>query len=111
MGFSDNEFDITKNIKIIEWLKSELLESTSSLYKSMLQTSEVDNAERSEILANMTILIYILSDRLGISYNTLDLKVLNKLKLGILDEENNKDFNNDFKQLSRHIDKNRDIYK
>ena len=36
MAFFDKEIDITRNIKIIEWLKSELLEDVSSLFKILI---------------------------------------------------------------------------
>ena len=32
MSFNDKNIDVTKNIKVIEWLKSELLMAVASLY-------------------------------------------------------------------------------
>ncbi len=36
MAFFDREIDITRNIKIIEWLKSELLTDIANLFKALV---------------------------------------------------------------------------
>jgi len=36
MAFFDREIDITRNIKIIEWLKSELLTDIADLFKALV---------------------------------------------------------------------------
>lgn len=105
---NNRDIDITKNIKIIETFKAELLSSVSNLYKSLLDNN-FTSKERSEILSNIIIITYLLSDKLGISYNTLDTKVLGQIKLGMLDESNSKEWKTALLLLSRHIDKNRDL--
>ena len=105
---NNGNIDITKNIKIIESFKVELLASVSNLYKSLLDNN-VTPKERSEILSNIVIITYLLSDKLGVSYNTLDTKVLGQIKLGMLDENNSKEWKAALLLLSKHIDKNRDF--
>lgn len=79
-----NEFDITQNIKLVEKLKSELLSSVSELFSQMLSPSI--NNDRSQTLADIIIFTYILANKLGISNNSIDLKVASKLKLNIVEQ-------------------------
>lgn len=103
MGNTDIDFDITKNIKLIEMLKGQLLTGIADLYNNLAQSS-ADSAERGEILSDLMILTYLLSNRLGFSYSTLDLKIISKLKIGILEE--NDSLHNDLVALLKHMCKN-----
>ena len=79
----DEQLDITKNIKMIEILKCQILNGVADLHTSLINS--VDNAQRTEIFADLVILIYILSNRLGIASNELENKIIKKLKIGVLD--------------------------
>jgi len=74
------EGGIAKNIKIVEWLKADLLTSLSALFKSMLRGSEDLILDA---LASLVITCYVLGRRLGISFPRLDLKIESKLRQGI----------------------------
>lgn len=106
----NNEIDITKNIKIIESFKSELLNSVAELFSGMVGGT-VSVVERAEVLSNIMIITYLLGDKLGISYNALDAKALNKIKLGMLQDGFDKDWNGNLSLLGKHIDKTRDLKK
>lgn len=97
----DEQLDITKNIKMIEILKCQILNGVADLHTSLINS--VDNAQRTEIFADLVILIYILSNRLGIASNELENKIIKKLKIGVLDENNN--FNEDIKEILRYFNK------
>ncbi len=75
-----HERGIAKNIKIVEWLKADLVTSISSLFKSMLRGSEELILDA---LASLVITCYILGRRLGINFSRLDLKMEAKLRQGI----------------------------
>jgi len=105
----DRDFDITKTIKTIEWLKSQLLADVSQLFSGMVEGPAKRSDEHIDTLANMVILIYLLGKKLGVSYDTLDLKMLNRLKLGMLDSNNTEEWQADLASLSRHLDKTRDL--
>ncbi len=94
------DFDITKNIRTIEMLKSQMLTHISDLYTN-LSDEESDINERGDILSNMLIITYLLSARLGFSYSNIDIKAIKKLRLGILDE--NKSMHDDLTSLLRHL--------
>lgn len=105
---SNNDIDITKNIKVIENYKCQLLNSLAELFTSMADTS-APTSSRNDILSNMVLLTYLLGDKLGVSYHTLDNKVLNKIKLGMLEEELTSEWRENLVALGKHIDRNRDL--
>lgn len=72
--------DIAKNIRVIEWLKAEIVESVAALFKSLLKAG--DEAV-GDCLANIIISIYILGRRVGISFQQIDFRVESKLRLSI----------------------------
>ncbi len=94
------DFDIAKNIRLIEMLKSQLLTNIGDLYTN-LSNEEQDLAERGEILSDLLIITYMLSNRLGFSYGSIDLKAVKKLKFSILDER--QAMHDDMLSLLRHL--------
>lgn len=70
------ETDIAKHIKLIEWLKVELLDNVSGLFRGFVRGSE---SLLSECLANIVVSAYLLARRVGISYLQLDRLILAKL--------------------------------
>lgn len=83
----NDEIDITGGIKTIEWLKTELLGAVTALFRVLLKGTRAGQDTISECLAGIIILTYLLARRLGIDFSSVDSKVQNKLKLGILEED------------------------
>ncbi|MGE5422697.1 MAG: MazG-like family protein [Ignavibacteriales bacterium] len=77
-----NHVDIAKNLRTIEWLKAELVESVSALFKALLKTG--DDAV-TDCLGTIIITTYILGRRLGISFQSIDFRVESKLRISIND--------------------------
>ncbi len=94
------DFDITKNIRLVEMLKSQLLTNIADLYTN-LSAEEPNLSERREILSDMLVITYMLSNRLGFSYSSIDIKAIKKLKLGVLDK--NQYMHTDITSLLRHL--------
>lgn len=97
------ELDITGNIKMIEWLKAELLGSVTSLYRLLLKGSKAGQDAISECLSGIIILSYLLARRLGIEFSAVDLKVQSKLKIGILEEDEIEKDHGDLSKLLGYI--------
>ena len=83
----NTDFDVAQNIMIIEKLKAQLINQVADLYQNMLGCMPSDEA-RAEILADIVITVYLLSSKLGENIDSLDEKIVNKLRLGLLDESN-----------------------
>jgi len=78
----NNESEIAKNIRVVEWLKADLLTSVPALFKSMLRGSE----ERLlDALSGIIVTCYVLGRRLGFTFSKIDVAVESKLRQGVED--------------------------
>ena len=104
----ETDIDITRNIKIIEWLKSQLLMDIAVLFKSLVigVKEEVRDAIADSI-ANVIIVSYLLAKRLGITFNVIELKMEKKIRLGIIEEHDVEKYYGDLSELTRHLELNR----
>jgi hypothetical protein len=108
MGFFDKEIDITRNIKLIEWLKGELLTDIANLFKVLVNGMKDEIHEAvSDSLSNIILICYLLGRRLGISYNSIELKIDNKIKLGMIEKHDVEKYYGDLSELSRHLNSSR----
>ncbi|MBE3586750.1 MazG-like family protein [Desulfofundulus thermocisternus] len=91
---------IAKNIRVIEWLKADLLASLAALYRAMLRGSE----ERLlDAFSSIIITCYVLGRRLGISFTRMDLKLENKLRQGIEEGHEMERWYGDLSALLAHL--------
>ena len=67
--------DITKNVKIIEWIKNEILISVSDLFNLIFKGVKPIDDKLQNTLANIIMLTYLLGKRLGISFDEIDYKI------------------------------------
>lgn len=108
MGIMEKEIDITRNIKIIEWLKSELLTDTANLFKSLVNGAKEEVHDSvADTLSNIILESYLLGKRLGISYNAIELKIENKVKLGLVENDDMERYYGDLSELARHLNSSR----
>jgi hypothetical protein len=104
MAVADKEIDITRNIRLIEWLKSELLTELADLFKVLSSGVREEMYEAvSEILSNIILVSYLLGKRLGISYNAIEMKMQNKVKLGLVENHDVEKYYGDLSEISRHL--------
>lgn len=79
------DFDVAKNIKMTEDLQCQMLAVLSEFFTAMQKNAA--KAEKTEILARMEVLLYLMAGRLGISRAAMDRKAAASIKLGLLEEE------------------------
>lgn len=107
----DREIDITRNIRMINWLKSELLTDVAALFKALVNGVKEDALDLlAETISNLIIICYLLAKRLGINYQTVDLKMESKLKLGIIEGHEIEKAYGDLSALSKHVNSSRDLH-
>ncbi len=108
MAIFDREIDITRNIKTIEWLKSELLTDIANLFKVLVNGMKEEVRDSiAETLSNIILICYLLGRRLGLSYNAIELKIGNKIKLGLIEEHDVEKYYGDLSELSKHLNSSR----
>ena len=104
----EKEFDIAKNVRLVEWLKSELLTSVAELFKLLSSGIKGSHEALTDCIASIIVACYLLGKRLGIQFDSIDRKVEGKIRLGIIEEHDvEKDFG-DLSELSRHMKESRD---
>ena len=64
----DKGSEITKNVKIIEWMKNEILMSVSDLFNLLFKGVKPIDEALQDTLANIIMITYLLAKRLGISF-------------------------------------------
>jgi len=100
----DKGSDVTRNVKIMEWMKTELLMSLGDLFNLILKGVKPLDEALQDTLANIIMITYLLAKRLGISFTEIDYKVKEKIKLGISDNHSVERWYGDLTELKKHID-------
>ena len=81
------DFNIMSNVKIIEDLKAELLCVIGDFFKLLTKGSNVAQDALLDCISGAIIILYVLAERLGYSYISVDDNIKKKLKLGIIEED------------------------
>lgn len=100
MSIFNQGVDIARNIKVIEWLKTELIGTVAALFKAMLKNSQeaIEDA-----LASMVVTVYVLARRLGVNFAQLDVRVESKVRNGIKEKHEIEDWYGDLTALLKYI--------
>ena len=96
-----SEIDITKNIRLIELLKSDMLTQLAGIFEELLRPGPL--SQREARLSKLIISCYVLSKRIGCSYDQLDEKITDILRLNLLENKMIGD-KGDFSELLKHIE-------
>ncbi|CEI74302.1 MULTISPECIES: MazG-like family protein [Romboutsia] len=100
----DRNSDIARNVKIMEWMKTELLMSVGDLFNLMFKGVKPLDEALQDTLANIIMITYLLAKRLGISFNEMDYKIKEKIKLGINENHSIERWYGELSELKKHID-------
>lgn len=100
----DKSSDITKNVKIMEWMKTELILSLGDLFNLIFKGVKPLDEALQDTLANIIMITYLLGKRLGISFTDIDYKVKEKIKIGIDENHSVESWYGDLSNLKKHID-------
>ncbi|GIO39224.1 hypothetical protein J41TS12_40850 [Paenibacillus antibioticophila] len=96
------EMDVAKRAKVIEWLKTEVVDQVSRLFKALWEGS---TTRIMDSLASLMVSSYILGRRLGISYRDLDEAILDKLRKHKQEGHQLEDWYQDISTLEEHMRK------
>lgn len=66
-----------KNVKVIDWLKTEIIDVIANLYKGI---HHANTPMILDTLSSLVISIYVLARRMGFSFHELDQSVIQKLR-------------------------------
>jgi hypothetical protein len=102
--FQQKDMDIAKNIRMIEFLKTELLDSVSALFRAFLKGNE---GILLDTLSNIMVMIYVLARRCGIQPQDLDRSVSNKVDRSIELGHQAEEWYGDLSSLQAHMKRKR----
>ena len=102
MSSFDQEIDIARNLKTVEWLKTEQVSSLANLFKALIRGQEEPILES---LANTIVATYLLGKRVGINFSKIDLKVESIIRMNIQEEHEVEKWYGDLSNLLHYLKK------
>ena len=99
----DKSSDVTKNVKIIEWMKKELILSVGDVFDLIFRGVKPFDEALQDTLANIIMITYLLGKRMGISFSDIDYKIKEKIKIGIDQNHSVESWYGDFSNLKKHL--------
>ena len=100
----DRNSDVTKNVKIIEWMKKELILSVGDVFDLIFKGVKPLDEALQDTLANLIMVTYWLAKRLGISFSEIDYKIKEKIRIGIDQNHSVESWYGDFSNLKKHME-------
>ncbi|NLB87623.1 MAG: hypothetical protein GX790_00095 [Syntrophomonadaceae bacterium] len=97
----NKEIDIAKNLRTIEWLKTELIDAVAVLFKSLLKKG---SDATTDALSSIIIITYILGRRLGVSFQSIDSEIKTKLHNQIKREHELEEWYGDLSDLLKYME-------
>ena len=102
---NNENFDIISNMNTIDNYKTYLIGFVADLFATM-NKSKGNTAYNDEIIdeiADIIICSYLIGRRIGIGYDKIDKRIMDKLKLGLLEDKGLDKFNQDYSSLISYI--------
>ena len=100
----DRNSDVTKNVKIIEWMKKELILSVGDVFDLIFKGVKPLDEALQDTLANIIMITYLLAKRLGISFSEIDYQIKEKIRIGIDQNHSVESWYGDFSNLKKHME-------
>ncbi|MCY9593939.1 MazG-like family protein [Paenibacillus chitinolyticus] len=102
MSNREGEVDLAKRVKVIEWLKTEVVDQVAHLLKGIWEGNQ---AKIIDGLASLISSVYILGRRLGVSFRSLDEAIMDKMKKHREEGHQLEDWYGDISALEDHLRK------
>lgn len=102
---SNENFDIIGNINTIDGYKTYLIGFIADLFSTM-NKSKGNTAYNDEIIdeiADIIICSYLIGKRIGINYDKIDKRIMDKLKIGLLEDSSFDRFGQDYSSLISYL--------
>lgn len=93
---------IAKNLKVLEWLKSEILDQVASLYRHLMHGK---HNSALDCLASLIVAVFVMARRTGFSFRELENAVSRKLREHVREGHQMEDWYGDLSALDDYINK------
>lgn len=102
MNRPESGVQFAKNIKIIDWLKTEIFVQVANLSKGLYHANQLLIIES---LSSLIVATYVLARRIGFSYREMDQAVIEKLREHTKDGHQLEQWYGDLSTLDEYINK------
>lgn len=93
------DMDIIRNMRAIEWLKSELLSNVAYLYEVLAKGEEDTKDNLKDIVSNVVLTALLLSRRLGLSYEDVFSSLEDNVRANIIQQHKIEKWYGDLSEL------------
>jgi len=93
------DMDIIRNMRAIEWLKSELLSNIAYLYEVLAKGEEDTKDNLKDIVSNIVLTALLLSRRLGLSYEDVFSSLEDNVRANIIQQHKIEKWYGDLSEL------------
>src|SRR5690554_5489546 len=104
----NRDIDIIKNMKTIEWLKAQILNTIGSLYTTLASGEENTKENLEDIISNLMLNSLLLGRRLGLDYKDIESALRDNIKINLIEEHKIERWYGDLSELLELIDKHKD---
>ncbi|OWZ83493.1 MazG-like family protein [Natranaerobius trueperi] len=101
MTWKNESSNIAKNIRYLEWLKGELVESVGKLFKALMEGSEKLILDA---LTGILITVYLLAKKVGIDFDDLEAATFKKVDDQILKDHEAERWYGDLSSLKAYFE-------
>jgi hypothetical protein len=102
MSRPEKGLHFAKNVKVIDWLKTEILDQVANLYKGVHHASQHVMLDS---LSSLIVSIYVLGRRVGFTFRELDQAVIQKLREHARDGHQLEQWFGDLSALEEYVNK------
>ena len=107
MSMKKDNFNIMKNIKIIEDLKAQLLCIIGEFFRLLTKGNNIARDAILECISGAIIILYVLGEKLGYPFEDIDENMKSKLDLGVRAEDQVEKEGKSLSRLKHYISNNR----
>lgn len=93
---------IAKNLKVLEWLKTELLDQIAALFRHLMQGKR---QHALDTLASLLVTVVVMARRIGFSFHELENAVSKKLRDHVRDGHQMEEWYGDLSALDDYMNK------
>lgn len=102
MSRPERGVQFAKSVKVIEWLKTEILDQIANLFRGILHANQhmmIDS------LSGLIISVYVMARRMGFSFRELDQAVIQKLREHVHEGHQLEQWYSDLSSLEEYLNK------
>ena len=97
------DMDIIKNMRTIEWLKSELLSFVDYLYDTLEKGEDDTKDNLKDVVSNILLTTLLLSRRLGLDYEEVLSSLEDNIKINIIEQHKIEKWYGDLSELLEFV--------